>query len=88
MLGQLEGNAQPDDQLAMMLVQIFDSHVETEECHPSGSVGLSERTTSGQRLRSVEGTDIVQAQESSFKHVVAVGILSVDPPDVVSFSHM
>lgn len=67
-LGELERNVQ---------------HVQTEECHPSGPVGLTQSTTGRQRLGTVERSDVVETQESTLEHVVAVGILSVDPPGKV-----
>ena len=58
----------------------MNAHVETEERHPGSSVRLSERTASGQWLGPVERTNVVETQESSFKDIVSIGILSVDPP--------
>ena len=60
--------------------QTCDSHVETEEGHPGSSIRLSESTASGQWFRSVEWTNVVETEESSFKDIVSIGILSVDPP--------
>ena len=34
-------------------------HIQTEEGHPGGPIGLAEDTTSGQRLRAIKGTNIV-----------------------------
>lgn len=67
-LGKLKGNAQ---------------HVETEESHPSSSISLLQRSTSGERLGSVEETNVIQTKEASLEDVLTVEILSVDPPSEV-----
>jgi hypothetical protein len=68
------------DQLGIRRSGAADAHVETEESHPSSSISLSESTTSRQRLGSVERSNIVKSKETTFKDIVSIGILSVDPP--------
>jgi hypothetical protein len=64
-LGELEGDVE---------------HVEAEERHPGRSVGLSKDATGGKRLGSVEGSDVVESEETSLEDVVSASVLSVNPP--------
>lgn len=54
-------------------------HVEAVECHPGRSISLSKLSTGRKRLRTVESTDVVQAEESTLEDVVSSRILSVYP---------
>jgi len=80
MLGQLECNAQPENQLDVLLDHGVDLHVQAEESHPSGTVSLSECSTSRQWLRSVERSNVIKTKETTLKDIVSIGILPVDPP--------
>jgi hypothetical protein len=80
MLGQLECNAQPENQLGVLVNHAADVHVQTEESHPSGTISLSECSTSRQWFGSIEGSNIIKTKETTFKDIVSIGILSVDPP--------
>jgi hypothetical protein len=62
------------------------SHVQAEEGHPSGSIGLAKDTTSRQRFRAIESTDVVQAKEAALEDIVAALVLTVDPPSIRKFS--
>ena len=53
------------------------------ERHPGGSVGLLESAAPGQRRRSIEDPDVVEAEESALEQVAVVWILAVDPPGEV-----
>jgi hypothetical protein len=70
-LGELQRNAQ---------------HVETEKCHPSGTVGLTQLSASGQGLGTVEGSDIVETEETALEYIVALRVLPVDPPECQLYS--
>jgi hypothetical protein len=80
MLGQLECNAQPGSQLGALVNHAADVHVQTEESHPSGSISLSECSTSRQWLGSIERSNIIKTKETTFKDIVSIGILPVYPP--------
>jgi len=58
-------------------------HRETEESHPSSSIGLTHRSSSRETLGPVERTDVVETEETSFENVESVLILAVDPPSEV-----
>ena len=58
-------------------------HLEGEESHPGGAVRLVEAPTARERGAPVEQADVVETQEPSLKHVVAVGVLAVHPPGEV-----
>lgn len=55
-------------------------HAQTVKCHPSCTVCLLKNTSSRQGLGSVEEADIVQPEETTLKHVLAIGVLAVHPP--------
>ena len=55
-------------------------HAETVKCHPGRSVSLTKRPSSGERLRSVENTNIIKSQESTLKDILSARILAVYPP--------
>ena len=80
MLGQLECNAQPENQLVALVDHRVDVHVQTEESHPSSTISLSESSTSWQWLGSVERTNVIKTKETTFKDIVSIGILPVYPP--------
>ena len=78
------------------LLQEFDDHVVIDRIllsqrrresehrnrvvrHPCGSVCLVE-PDSGRQVGTIEGTDVVQSQETAAKEVVAFRILAVEPP--------
>ena len=56
------------------------SHVQAIERHPGSSVGLPQRTTGRERFGTVEHPDVIQAKETTFKHVVAALVFTVHPP--------
>ena len=59
-------------------------HVETEQTHPGGSVGLLEPPALAQvGPAAIEHADVVQAEEAPLKRVAALGVLAVDPPGEV-----
>jgi hypothetical protein len=80
MLGQLECNAQPGNQLGDLVNHGADVHVQTEESHPSSSISLSEGSTSRQWLGSIERSNVIKTKETTFKDIVSIGILPVYPP--------
>jgi hypothetical protein len=80
MLGQLECNAQPENQLGDLANHRADVHVQTEESHPSGTISLSESSTGRQWLGSIERSNIIKTKETTFKDIVSIGILPVYPP--------
>jgi hypothetical protein len=55
-------------------------HVLAEHRHPGRAVRLFQPAAGGQGRAAVEHPDVVQAEESSLEHIVAGGILAVDPP--------
>jgi len=55
-------------------------HVQAEEAHPSGAVGLFENRAAGQPLAAIDHGDVVQAEESAFENIVALAINLVHPP--------
>ena len=63
-------------------------HVQCKHAHPRGTIGLFQAHARIQRRASVEYTDVIQPEETSFKHVVAVGILTVDPPGEIDQQFM
>jgi hypothetical protein len=80
MLGQLKCNAQPENQLGALVDHAADVHVQTEESHPSGTISLSEGSTSRQRFRSIERPNVIKTKETTFKDIVSIGVLPVYPP--------
>jgi len=59
---------------------IADVHVQTEEGHPSGTIGLSQCSTRRQWLGSIKWSNVIKTKETTFKDIVSIGILSVYPP--------
>ena len=55
-------------------------HVQAVERHPSSSVSLAKGPARGQRLRPIEGPDIVETKETALENVAAGGIFAVHPP--------
>ena len=55
-------------------------HVLSEQRHPRRAVGLLQISTRGQRRAAIEDADIVQAQKSALKEVLAEAVLAVHPP--------
>src|SRR5579863_4970249 len=55
-------------------------HVLTEQRHPRGTIRLFQVPTCWQWCASVENTNIIETQESSFKYIPAKTIFSVHPP--------
>jgi len=80
MLGQLECNAQPENQLGALMNHAADVHVQTEESHPSSTISLSESSTSWQWLGSIERSNVIKTKETTFENIVSIGILPVYPP--------
>ena len=58
-------------------------HAKAVEAHPAGCVSLLESTAGGKRIGTVEETNVVQTEETTFKDVLALGILAVAPPSEV-----
>lgn len=58
-----------------------DRHVQTVEGHPGGSVGLTKDSSGGKGFRTIEGTDIIQTEEATFKDIVSTLVLPVYPPN-------
>ena len=58
-------------------------HVEGEHRHPAGGVRLLQAVAGRHRLRAVEHRDVVEAEKTALEHVMAVGVLAVDPPGVI-----
>ena len=57
-----------------------DPHqVEAEHPHPAGRVGLLEHCAARARLAAVDHGDVVEAEEPTLEHVVAVAVDLVDP---------
>lgn len=55
-------------------------HVLAEKGHPGRAVGLLQVPARRKRCAPVENADVVQSQESPFKHVLAEAVFPVDPP--------
>jgi len=62
-----------------------DPHIQAEEGHPSGSIGLAKDTTSRQRLRAIESANVVQAKEAPLEDIVSALVLTIDPPSMREF---
>jgi hypothetical protein len=60
------------------------AHVQTVKRHPGSSVGLAKSTSSWQRFRTIEGADIVQAQETSFENTIAALVFTIHPPKPIN----
>ena len=58
-------------------------HVQAEERHPRGAVGLFEVAAGRQRRAAVEDADVVQAEEAALEGVLARAVLAVEPPGEV-----
>src|SRR5215813_10574713 len=58
-------------------------HVLTEERHPRGAVGLLQVAPRGQRRRSIENTDVVEAEKTTLENVLSEAVLAVHPPGEV-----
>src|SRR5262245_54540661 len=63
--GQLQGHGQ---------------HVEREHRHPACAVCLFDDSSGGQRGAAVKDANVVQSQKAALEHVIAKGILAVNPP--------
>src|SRR5439155_12187838 len=50
------------------------------EGHPGSAVGLLEVAAGRQRLRAVEDSDVVEAEEAAGEEVLAFSVLAVHPP--------
>ena len=57
--------------------------VEAVHRHPRRAVGLFEPTVDRQLRRAVDRPDVVETEEAALEHVVALQVLSVDPPGEV-----
>ena len=55
-------------------------HVEAEQAHPAGRVGLLEDRAVRQPLAAVDDGDVVEAEEAAFEDVVPLAVDLVDPP--------
>ena len=55
-------------------------HALAVERHPRGTVRLLQMTAGRQGTRAVEDADVVEPEEAALEHVVAVGVLAIDPP--------
>ena len=68
LLGQLEGDVH---------------HVNAEERHPSGAVGLFENGAVGKLFAAIDHGDVVQSKEAALEDIVALAIHLVHPPGEV-----
>jgi hypothetical protein len=83
LLGQFERHIQPEGQSdPAPSPSAGHSHVQAEEGHPSGSIGLAKDTTSRQRLRAIKGTNVVQAKEATLEDIVSTLVFTIDPPSI------
>src|ERR1043166_6948057 len=58
-----------------------DAHqVEAVHRHPTGAVGLVDKSTGGQGRAAVENADIVQTQKAALENISALGVLAIHPP--------
>src|SRR6185437_2123856 len=55
-------------------------HVQAEQSHPAGSVGLVDVAAAGQRHGAVEDTNVVKAKKAAFKNVHAERVFAIHPP--------
>ena len=55
-------------------------HRQAVEGHPSRRISLLQCTTGWQRVRTVEKTYIVKAEKATLENVLAIEILSINPP--------
>src|SRR5262249_62245793 len=58
-------------------------HVQAFHAHPAGAVGLFKMPAGWKRCRTIEYTDVVEAEKAALKNVRAVGVLAVHPPGKV-----
>src|SRR5207237_6245305 len=58
-------------------------HVEAEEAHPSGGVGLFQNGTIRKLFAPVDDGDVVEPKKPAFENVVALAIDPIDPPGKV-----
>src|SRR5215467_8279149 len=58
-------------------------HREAVETHPGGAVRLLQKSSGRQRLRSVEHTNVIEAEEATREKIVAFGVLAIHPPGKV-----
>jgi hypothetical protein len=54
-------------------------HGNRVEGHPAGGIGLL-KDSADRQVRTVDGADVVQAEEAALEHIVAARVLQVDPP--------
>ncbi len=59
-----------------------DEHGQRVVGHPRGAVCLLE-TRSLRQVGAIDRTDVVESQESAREQVVAIRVLSIEPPRVV-----
>ena len=64
-------------------LQGHGEHGGAEKGHPGRAVGLLQMPAGGQRFGPIEHPDIVQAEKTAGKHMVAVGVFPVHPPGEV-----
>src|SRR5215469_7298099 len=55
-------------------------HIQAVHAHPTGAVRLFKMSAGGKGCRTVENTDVVEAQEAPLENVGAVRIFAIDPP--------
>src|ERR1022692_5232545 len=55
-------------------------HVDAEERHPTGAIGLLENRAVGELFAAVDHCDVVQSKEAALEDVVTLAIHLVDPP--------
>jgi hypothetical protein len=79
-LGEFEGHVQPINIRKRYLHCENHSHIETVKRHPGSAIGLAKIASSRQRLRAVEGANIIQPKEATFKHSVTAFVFPVNPP--------
>jgi hypothetical protein len=57
----------------------MSSRIDRSILHPAGRVGLLEHRAAPARLAAVDHRDVVEAEEPTLEHVVAVAVDLVDP---------
>ena len=61
-------------------------HILAEKCHPGRAIRLLQVAAGWQRGTAVENTDIIKAQEPTFKYIFAKPVFPVYPPGKIQQS--
>src|SRR5439155_416490 len=68
------------DVILLRQLQRDTHHLQAKQAHPAGGVGLLQHDAVAEMDATIDDRDVVEAEETAFKNVVALAIDLVDPP--------